>query len=415
MPLRLVKSIACVLPCPRKDAAPHKEDMTDPVIIAVPPKGGSLDDVFSKLESIGWLRHDLVSAIRTLIKDDKRRVKLEEGLINLWRQHDGDAAVTMRAADEAGHDLEEVDRALARMRRYQDDDGKTQLTFTNKAGVDKILADWRERSDPVDREAAYTLHLELDLSRQGRPSRIMFDHLEFDWQKNGGVVHGVLVGTEHEVTPTYLRKHKRDISLTCYDAFHNTLLDALDTGNVRNWHELNEHLVEANTDVRILGSLDLRDYLGHFVLMPESKADAIKPLNGNRQWHAEGDAKLSALQQEPVLIDAAYEAMYMQLLEPEKNNITFESTDADIEQACIEENRTAIYIVRSGSTIACTPGLCVVGEELITSETIVAVNQERLDHNKGVGELIESLQPIAADHSDSWRKKLADKLGDKLI
>ncbi len=390
--------------------------MSDPVIIAVPPKGGSLDDVFSKLESVGWLRHELVAEIRSLIKSDKRRVKLEEGLINLWRSHKGDAAATMRAADDAGHDLEEVDNALARMRRYTDHNGQPQITFTNKAGVDKILAEWRNAQDRTLSEAAYTLHLELDLSRAGRPSRIMFDHLEFEWKNpNNAMVQGVLVGTEHEVTPTYLRKHKRDISLTCYDAFHNTLLDALDTGNVHNWRELNEHLVLANTDVRILGSLDLRDYLGHFVLMPESRVQALGSIAGDRSWRAEGDKKLAALQNDPVLIDGAYESMYMQLLNPLENGIEFEPTDEDIEQACVQDNRAAIYIVRSGSTIACTPGLCVVGEELITSETIVAVNQERLDHNAGVGQLLDSLQPVAEDHSDQWRKKLTAKLGDKLI
>ena len=78
-------------------------------------------------------------------------------------------------------------------------------------------------------------------------------------------MRGILIGTEHEVTPPYLRKHKRDISLTCYDAFHNTLLDAFDTGKVHHWSDMMEHLVEANTDVRILGSLGLNDYLGHFV------------------------------------------------------------------------------------------------------------------------------------------------------
>ena len=389
--------------------------MSDPVIIAVPPKGGSLDDVFSKLESVGWLHHELVSAVRNLIKRDKRRIKLEEGLIHLWAKNGNEAAATMRAADDAGHDLDDVDQALSRMRRYQDDNGQTQLTFTPKTGVDALLAEWRNDADQMISDAAFTLHLELDLTRPGRPSRIMFDHLEFEWQNpKNGMVRGVLVGTEHEVTPTYLRKHKRDISLTCYDAFHNTLLDALDTGNVRNWHELNDHLVEANTDVRVLGSLDLRDYLGHFVLMPETKAQALGNISADRRWKAADDAKHAALQGEPVLIDGAYEAMYMQLLQPELNNIEFEPTDRDIEQVCVEENRTAIYIVRSGSTIACTPGLCVVGEELITSETIVAVNQERLDHNQGVGQLVESLQPVAADHSDEWRSALAKKLGNKL-
>jgi hypothetical protein len=391
--------------------------MPEPVIVAVPPKGGSFDDVMKKLVQREWVHHDLISEIRRLIKADKRRIKLEEGLIHIWRRCQGDAAATAREADAAGHDLDEIDAALARMRRYQDDQGVTQMSFTPKAGVDAILYTLRGDGDALTREAASTLHLELDLTRYGRPCRMMFDHLEFEWSgANGRPLRGVLVGTEHEVTPTYLRKHKRDISLTCYDAFHNTLLDALDTGKVRNWQELNEHLIESNTDVRILGSLGLNDYLGHFVLMPESKAAQVSGLASDRQWNSTADdPKLTALGGEPLLIDAQYEEVYKQLLDASARGIRFESTTEDIEQACAQAGRSAVYIVRSGSTIACTPGLCVVGEELITSETIVAVNQERLEHNRGIDELASSLQPIADDHSDQWRRKLAAKLGSKLL
>ncbi|NRA39325.1 MAG: hypothetical protein HRU15_14360, partial [Planctomycetes bacterium] len=378
--------------------------MSDPVIIAIPPKGGSLTDVLEKLEQVGWLRQDLVHEIRRLIKADKRRVKLEEGLMHLWAVNGNETTACMRAADEAGHDLDDVDRALRRMRQYSDDAGQTQLLFTPKSGVDAILNAWRQEADALTREAAYTLHLELDLARHGKPSRIMFDHLEFEWNNQSGI----LVGTEHEVTPTYLRKHKRDISLTCYDAFHNTLLDALDTGNVRNWHELNDHLILANTDVRILGSLGLNDYLGHFVLAPQSHCEKLVLPLTERCWSAENDAKISLLQGKKVLIDAAYEAMYNQLLNPVANGIEFEASDGDIEQESIARSLPAVYIVRSGSTIASTPELCVVGEEIITSETIVAVNEERLDHNPGVGVMIESLAPIATDNSNVWRSQLAD-------
>ena len=57
--------------------------MTEPVIVAVPPKGGSLDDVLRRLARVGWLRQDLVDAVRALVREDKRRIKLEEGLISL--------------------------------------------------------------------------------------------------------------------------------------------------------------------------------------------------------------------------------------------------------------------------------------------------------------------------------------------
>ncbi|MDA3959534.1 MAG: hypothetical protein PF961_02005 [Planctomycetota bacterium] len=389
--------------------------MPEPVIIAVPPKGGSLEDVFERLVQLGWVEAEFVAAIRSLVKQDKKRIKLESQLIRLWHQHGGDAPA-LEAAEDLGIDVDLAQAALGRMVRYTDIAGKDRIGFTPKSGVDDQLHAWRHDANPVVAEAAMALHLELDLSRYGRPSRVMFDHHEFEFSSPRGSVRGVLVGTDHEVTPTYLRRHQRDISLTCYDAFHNTLLDALDTGKVRNWRELTEHLIEANTDVRILGGLGLDDYLGHFVLMPEAKAKQVQALGASRDWYRDDkDPKMSLLSGEPLLIDANYEGIYRTLLDADANGIDFEHTTQDIEELCANEGRTAIYIVRSGSTIARTPGLYVVGAELVTSETIVAVNQERLEHHPGVDILVESLAPSAEDRAGLWRDKMAARLGEKLI
>ncbi len=390
--------------------------MTEPVIIAVPPKGGSLDDVLRKLVVLGWLRPELVTAIRRLIKEDKRRVKLEEGMIALWKQSGHNTEATIRAADLFGHDMDEVDSALKRMRRYPGEGGTTELDYTGKSGVEMMLDQLRHDQDPEIRDAALSLHLQLDLGRPGKPSRMVFNHIEFTFAPRAGSapIRGVLMGTDHEVTPTYLRKHKRDLSLTCYDAFHNTLLDALDTGKVRNWKELMSHLIEANTDVRILGSLGLDDYLGHCVLMRQDQADRARALGGGR-WGDRGDRKLDLLKTSPVLIDPQYEEVYDSLLDARANGIRFEVGPKDIERTCAEQGRMAIYIVRSGSTVACTPGLCVVGEELITSETIVAVNRERMEHNPAIGKLVECLAPTHTDHVMAWRKKLAEKLGSRFV
>jgi hypothetical protein len=392
--------------------------MSEPVLVAIPPKGGSLDDVLKKLVTLHWLRPELVAAIRRVIKDDKRRVKLEEGLIALWRQSGHMVESTMRAADLFGHDLDDVEQALRRMRRYADEHGVAQLDYTGKTGVDAMLAALRQDGDPEVREAASGMHLQLDLTRPGKPSRMVLNHFEFSFAPTArsAEVRGILLGTDHEVTPTYLRKHKRDLSLTCYDAFHNTLLDALDTPKVRNWKELKAHLKETNTDVRILGSLGMDDYLGHCVLMNREQAAKAKALGGGRGWAANGsDPKLALLRGRPVLIDPQYEEVYDCILDARKQGITFEVGPKDIEKTCAEQGRVAIYIVRSGSTVACTPDLCVVGDEIITSETIVAVTQERLNHNRGIGTLVESLHPVDTDHAPAWRAKLAAKLGDRLV
>lgn len=392
--------------------------MSDPVLVAIPPKGGSFDDVLKKLVALKWLRPELVSAFRRIIKDDKRRVKLEEGLIQLWRESGHQVEATMRAADRFGHDLDEVEAALKRMRRYDDGSGKVQLDYTGKSGVERMLGVLRQDPDAEVAEAALAMHLQLDLTRPGKPSRIVFNQVEMTYTHKPGTVpvRAVLLGTDHEVTPTYLRKHKRDLSLTCYDAFHNTLLDALDTPKVRNWRELKSHLIETNTDVRILGSLGLDDYLGHCVLMNQATAAKVKALGGSRRWAENGDdPKLNLLRGAPMLIDPQYEEVYDCILDARAHGITFEVGPKDIEKACAEQGRIAIYIVRSGSTVAVTPGLCVFGEEIITSETIVAVNQERLNHNRAIGTLVDSLAPVDTDHAPAWRAKLATKLGERLV
>lgn len=392
--------------------------MSDPVLVAIPPKGGSFDDVLKKLVALKWLRPELVSAFRRIIKDDKRRVKLEEGLIQLWRESGHQVEATMRAADRFGHDLDEVEAALKRMRRYDDGSGKVQLDYTGKSGVERMLGVLRQDPDAEVAEAALAMHLQLDLTRPGKPSRIVFNQVEMTYTHKPGTVpvRAVLLGTDHEVTPTYLRKHKRDLSLTCYDAFHNTLLDALDTPKVRNWRELKSHLIETNTDVRILGSLGLDDYLGHCVLMNQATAAKVKALGGSRRWAENGDdPKLELLRGTPMLIDPQYEEVYDCILDARAHGISFEVGPKDIEKACAEQGRIAIYIVRSGSTVAVTPGLCVYGEEIITSETIVAVNQERLNHNRAIGTLVESLAPVDTDHAPAWRAKLATKLGERLV
>lgn len=391
--------------------------MPEPVIIAVPSKGGTLTAVLRRLIDIGWIADALVDRVLRMVKDDKQRIKLEEMLIRIHDElGDGidDGSIRAQAVAD-GVEGADVDIALERMRRFTDSTGRRRLGFTPKEVVHEMLEGYY--ADVDMREAAMTMHLELDVARFGRPTRIMFDHMEFSWVPPGRQhpVQGLLVGTDHEITPTYLRKHKRDLSLTCYDAFHNTLLDALDTGKVHHWHDMMAHLKEANTDVRILGSLGLEDYLGHFVLMPDDMAERARAA-GIHSWNSiDHPEQLALLRERPVLIDAAYEEVYKQLLDATSNGITFEPTTGDIEELCAQENRCAIYIVQSGGTIARTPNLNVVGEELIRSETIVAVNRERLDNNLNVGVLADSLSATTDDGSARWRTRLAERLGTKLV
>jgi hypothetical protein len=391
--------------------------MPEPALVAIPPKGGSFSDVVKRLTTIGWIRPELAAALRQLNKLDKQRVKLEEGLIALWESSGYEHDATMRAADRFGHDLDDIDQALKRMRRWRDAQGRERLDYTPRAGVDALLAACRADADLAMSEAASAFHLQLDLGRPGKPVRMMFNHLDFSWTApDGRGARGVLLGTEHEVTPTYLRTHKRDLSLTCYDAFHNTLLDLLDTGKVHHWRELTAHLSAARSPVRILGSLGLDDYLGHCVLMSRQRAERVRALNAPRRWaESAADAKLALLTEREVLIDPAYEQIYRSVLDADQHGIRFAAGPKDIERTCAEDDRVAIYIVRSGSTVAITPNLCVVGEELITSETIVAANQERMGACRSVGVLVDGLAPATADHAPAWRTKLAAKLGDRLV
>lgn len=386
--------------------------MPDPVLIAVPPKGGSFDDVIKRLSQLGWVRGELAAHLRRLLKEDKRRVKFEEGLIDLWDDHGGDREATMRAADRAGHDLGDVESALARMPRYADAEGRVRLGYSPLPVVQAIIDQWREDPDADVREAALCLHPQLDLTRPGKPVRAVFNQCPFEWKG----VRGVLLGTEHEVTPQWLRRQRRDLSLTCYDAFHNTLLDVLDTGRVRNWQELRAHLHAEAASVRILGSLGLDDYLGHCVLMARARAERVRALGASRRWaENDSDPKLALLRERPVLIDPAYADLYASVLDAARLGIRFEAGPKDIERQCAAGDRVAIYIVRSGSTVALIPDLCVVGEEIVTSETIVAASALSLERHRGVAALVEALAPRQDDHAPAWRARLAARLGERLV
>ena len=162
--------------------------MPEPVLIAIPPKGGSLDDVLKKLVKLGWLRAEVVTEIRRVSKDDKKRVKLEEGLIALWRESGGTMESTMRAADRFGHDLDDVEQALKRMRRFRDAEGKEQLSYTDKMNVELVLNALRSDPDPEVRSAALGMHVQLDLTRPGKPARVVFNMLEFEFAAPGGAL-----------------------------------------------------------------------------------------------------------------------------------------------------------------------------------------------------------------------------------
>jgi hypothetical protein len=385
----------------------------EPVLIAVPPKGGSFDDCLKRLSVQGWLAPELVAALRSLLKSDKRRVKLEEGLISLWHESGCTAEGAMRAADRSGHDLGDIEAALQRMRRWQDEQGRTRLDYASRAAVEHLLAQLHHDPDPWIRDAASCVHLQLDLTRPGRPARMVFNQTEFEVLRPGrSPVRAVLIGTDHEVTPTWLRTHKRDLSLTCYDAFQNTLIDVLDTGTMRGWRDLQVRLQEGATPVRILGTLGLDDYLGHCVLMgpaDAARARALIAAGATRRWGEAGDPKRALLAGRTVLIDPAYAETYQAILP----GLRLEPGPKDLERACAEDGQVGIYIVRSGSTVAMMPGLCVVGEELITSETIVAVNQDRMERNPGVRVLVDALAPSQDDHAPAWRAALARRLGDR--
>ena len=92
-----------------------------------------------RLVGLNWLDTDVVAGIRYWIKQDKKRIKLEEKLIELWSLYKGDEAAIQKEICDDGLEEEIVLAALQRLRRVVRGDGSNGVTFAGKMDVDAIL------------------------------------------------------------------------------------------------------------------------------------------------------------------------------------------------------------------------------------------------------------------------------------
>ncbi|MBI4574846.1 MAG: hypothetical protein HY722_01125 [Planctomycetes bacterium] len=339
----------------------------EPVVVAIPSKGGTLEEVLRRLADVGWMDPDLAENVLSITGSDKSRIK----------------------------------REAARGEQ------------SSKREVFQRLQDYVGSADALIREAASCLRVDLDSARPRRPARIIFDSLE-----TTVLDHPVILkGTEHEIAPTYLRKHKVDLSLTAYDAFHNSLMDALDDRSVRNWREMGVHIIPRNTDVRVLGSMGLGDYLGHFILVPEALLGPFRALgSADPVWTGtDQDPKSRLLEGAEVLIDPQYQEVYDAILNRDRERVRFLCSTGPIEQECVERGLVGCYIVRTGTTVLATPGLHVVGRELVTSETIIATNIERAQAHPFIHELVHTLDLPDFRQEGDWRVHLSRVLRERHI
>ncbi len=286
--------------------------------------------------------------------------------------------------------------------------------FSSREDVERRLQSVR-KANP----AGFDLKVDYDLYRQGQPPRILFAGT--DTQFNGSKVR--LVGMSHYDIPTALRNHVVQIAYVGWDEIYADQIENLTDKRARDWNALNGHLRRDSTDVRILGSAGLYDYTGHFVMIDESIVKRISCIGDFTSHNPYVPAILDEEMQQigwekdnetPVYVDHKYQKIYASLMVDPWWAEHFQGT-TDIEDRIKQEKGVGIYVVETGDTVK-RKGIHLVGEPILVSETVIAVNVEDFLKNPAAIKLADTLNPIRPEKSKDefikWYRTLCKNLGE---
>ncbi|MBI2129988.1 hypothetical protein HYU07_07215 [Candidatus Woesearchaeota archaeon] len=348
--------------------------------IAIPYKGESLNQVLDRLVDVGIVDKNSREFYIETIQNDKARViqereQIKEGSRNSYSSN------------------EDVERILQRIR------GSQPLAFDLKA--------------------------DYDLQREGQPARILFKGLE---TKFDGVPIR-LVGRSHYDIPTSLHNHEVSLAFVGWDELYEDHIEELKVKDIRDWSGLNPHLRKGSTDVRILGSAGLDDFVGHFVMMHPKLAKKYfssypvdaRDCSGSGVWASKDyDEKQAVLwRAKHIFVDHKYEKIYHVLFKWETIQSKFRGT-SNVERAIRENEGVGIYVVQEGNAVK-ENGLNIVGNPLLISETVIAINNEDFEKKSEVKRLAKALEPrrnfgiplhIALR---KWTDGLRNNLGDNYL
>src|SRR3989338_3125412 len=322
------------------------------ITIAIPHKGAGLEQVLGRLADAGIVDERSSSFYVGVIQGDKARISYEGEQI--------------RAGSRESHSSnEEVERRLQRIKK----------------------------TNPL----AFGLKVDYDLQRAGQPARIMFKGVET--QFNGTPVR--VIGRSHYDIPATLYNHEASLAFVGWDELYENLIEALQTKDGRDWSGFNPYLREGSTDIRILGSAGLDDFVGHWVMMHPVLAQryfSTFPDNlisgGMGAWRgfAYEDSKQNVLlDADCILIDPKYEKIYQELLKSKRIHTKFRATQTP-EKAIKGNEGVGIYVVQTGNAVK-ENGLVIVGDPLVVSETVMAVNKGDFETKPELQRLAKSLNP----------------------
>jgi hypothetical protein len=342
------------------------------ITIAVPYKGRSLEQVLDRFVDIEAISKRERNFFVDTTNDDKKRISKERDQLTEGRR-----------------------------RRY-----------SSNTDVEKRLQAVRRENS-----LGFGLNVGYDLLRTGQPARIFFKTL--DTHIDGVPVR--LIGRSHYDIPTALRNHEVQLGFVGWDELYADHVEHLTRGDIREWGAMNAFLKQGSTDVRVLGSADLQDYVGHFMLLDHSigrqiievmaSDDSAAPYLFRNHFGPPMD--VGGGEFGPVYVDHKYQKIYQAMLP----NWTAKFIGSDNVERDVRKNKgVGLYVVQSGKTIT-AENLHIVGP-LFFSETIIAVNEEDYLHNPDVSRVASRFQPRRQDCLVSqidytwWQVGLLNNAGD---
>ena len=364
------------------------------ITIAIPYKGRSLEQVLGKFTEIDAIPAEDVQAVIEITKSDKARIKEEKAQIKAGIRSDYSSISVMDAY-------------------------LRQADLSSIAGnCSKETLDRLQKAREQAGELTHMLEVGYDPHRAGQPARLFFRGLD---TAVGGISMR-LIGKSHYDIPTSLRNHTASIGLVGWDELYADHISHLSVPDIREWSALNSHLEEGSTDVRIIGSARLNDFTGHFVMAHDTISKKIYSI-GDTDYPSvvpllyDANDNTIPLQEGgcgKIYVDHKYQAIYHKILP--QWTAEFEGV-SDVEEEIEKNQGVGIYVVQSGRT-AKDKDFHLIGDSLLTSETVIAVNIEDVLRNDDHLEILKALNPqrqTSTDHvadESWWYAKLCECMGD---
>lgn len=217
-----------------------------------------------------------------------------------------------------------------------------------------------------------------------------------------------LIGTDHYTAADKINLSHGYIGLGGWDelysyALRRNLLDIVfDHKDVGQWSGFNTAIasstdfVPSATDLRVAGSAGIKDFVEHFFVISQKNYDNLLKIRGEKGIREELRPETLRKNKTPIYVAENYMHIYKALLRDTKDNPFNIIPVRDVEDALTKNKDSTdlslgFEIVSTGKTLN-EKGLCAL-KPILTSETVVMVNERRYKEDKRINTILEKLDP----------------------